>query len=251
MSASAAPYTLMVADIHLQPDETHPINQTFIEFLQTDARHADALYILGDLFEMWVGDDIGLIQYHHAIKALKALNDSGVAIYALYSNRDFLMRDAFWQATGIQPLSKDVNQITLYDLPLLISHGDIFCQDDKGYQRMRRLLRHPWVQKLFLWLPQKRRLAIGEAMRNSSKTASQNKPMRYMNVTRSAITKFFQQNPQSNHLIHGHTHQPAHHQLTLNHQVKHRWVVGDWRPQAQILKIQSDQTLKLIAFPAV
>lgn len=246
MSASGTAYTLLVADIHLQPDASHPINQAFIHFLETEARHADALYILGDLFEMWVGDDIGLVEYQTEIAALKRLSDSGIPIYGLYGNRDFLMRGAFWQASGIQPLA-DISCVTLYGLPLLLCHGDELCTEDRGYQRMRRLLRHPWVQRLFLWLPKKRRLAIGNAMRQGSKSSSQQKSMRYMDVTDTAVEALFKAHPQCDHLIHGHTHQPAHHQLQVNHQAKHRWVVGDWRPQAQILKIHSDQRLELLS----
>lgn len=249
MTDLKASYTLLVADIHLQPDETSPINQTFIHFLETQAAQADALYILGDLFEMWVGDDMGLSQYQSAISALKKLSDSGVPIYALYGNRDFLMRDAFWQASGIQPLP-EISSVTIYELPLLLCHGDELCTDDTGYQRMRRFFRHPWVQRLFLWLPQKRRLAIGAAMRRGSSANSQQKMPASMDVTDQAVQALFQTHPQCNHLIHGHTHQPAHHQLTIDHQVKHRWVLGDWRPQAQLLKIKSNQQLELISFPA-
>lgn len=249
MTSSAQPYTLMVADIHLQPDPQDPINQTFIQFLNTQARHANALYILGDLFEMWVGDDIGLTQYQTEIAALKHLSDSGVALYALYGNRDFLMRDAFWQATGITPID-DVSLVKIYGLSVLLSHGDVLCREDKGYQRLRWLLRCSWIQTIFLNLSKKRRIAIGERLRQGSQTASQQKPMRYMDVSDSAVTALFQKHPECNHLIHGHTHQPAHHQLKLGHQTKHRWVVGDWRPQAQILKLQRDHTLTLIPFPA-
>lgn len=245
MSVSEQSHTLLVADIHLQPDSTHPINQAFIHFLENDARQADAVYILGDLFEMWVGDDIGLTEYQLEINALKQLHDSGVKLYGLYGNRDFLMGEAFWQASGIQLLA-DLSVITLYNLPIIVCHGDELCTDDSGYQRMRRLLRSAWIQQLFLWLPKKRRLAIGTAMRKGSQTSSQQKPMRYMDVTDRAVEALFNAYPNCNHLVHGHTHQPAHHQLTVNHQTKHRWVVGDWRPQAEIVKVNSDQTLALI-----
>ncbi|MCF6254407.1 MAG: UDP-2,3-diacylglucosamine diphosphatase, partial [Thiomicrorhabdus sp.] len=132
------PYTLFIADIHLQPDPSHPINQAFEKFLQNEAPQADALYILGDLFEMWVGDDIGLEQYARVIQQFKQLTDQGLPIYLLYGNRDFLMRDRFWQATVIQPLS-DIECITLYDKSDLILHGDTLCKNDKSYQKMRPL----------------------------------------------------------------------------------------------------------------
>ena len=95
------PHTLIIADVHLSPDEQHPINQAFYRFLESDAPQAEALYILGDLFEMWVGDDIGLEIYKTAINKLASLTQAGLPVYLLFGNRDFLVRKAFWQATGI------------------------------------------------------------------------------------------------------------------------------------------------------
>jgi len=243
-------YSLLVADIHLQPQADHPINQAFEQFLQQEAPKADALYILGDLFEMWVGDDIGLTQYANIIQQFKKLTQQGLPIYLLYGNRDFLMRDAFWQATGIQPL-KDIQTLTLYHNDYLILHGDTLCTDDKAYQKMRRFLRNKFITWLFLYLPQTRRLAIGNKMRQNSKTYSQKKPPAIMDVNPQAVFALFKQYPTVQHMIHGHTHRPNHHTLQAEHSTLHRWVLGDWRapqtPYAQIIKI-SKSGLELIDY---
>lgn len=241
-------HTLFIADVHLQPDDNHPINLAFSEFLATQAPQADALYILGDLFEMWVGDDIGLPLYKTVIEQFKSLTDTGLPIYLLFGNRDFLMRRKFWQATGIQPLS-DPKSIELYGLPVLLMHGDSLCTDDREYQKMRKILRFPLVTWLFLKLPKQRRLKIGESMREKSRRFSQNKPENIMDVNPQAVTQVLQQHPKVRHLIHGHTHRPGHHAVKIDGESKHRWVLGDWRPQTQILRIDHDQTVQLVVYP--
>ncbi|VAW48841.1 UDP-2,3-diacylglucosamine diphosphatase [hydrothermal vent metagenome] len=234
------PYSLIIADIHLQPDPTHPINQAFEHFLQTEAPNAQALYILGDLFEMWVGDDIGLTQYQSIIQRFKRLTDQGLSIYLQYGNRDFLMREAFWKASGIHPL-KEIECVTLYHKDYLILHGDTLCTDDKSYQKMRTLFRNKFITWAFLKLSQTRRLAIGQKMRQNSKTHSQNKASAIMDVNQQAVYELFKQYPTVQHMIHGHTHRPHHHTLSTEFNTLHRWVLGDWQasknPVSYILKV--------------
>lgn len=239
------PYTLFTADIHLHPDDSHPINQAFYQFLEDEVPKADALYILGDLFEMWVGDDIGIEAYATVIGIFKKLTDNGTPIYMLYGNRDFLMRRKFWQASGIQIL-KEPTIVTLYNQTLLLLHGDALCTDDKAFQRMRNILRNPIIMWLFLRLPKKKRLQIGDSMRRSSQQHTRQKSDTIMDVNPEAIQQLLHQYPQCDHLIHGHTHRPAHHPLIINHQQKHRWVLSDWRPQTQVLKVSSTGTFELI-----
>lgn len=229
-------YSLIIADIHLQPDDTHPINQTFYCFLEQEAAKADSLYILGDLFEMWVGDDIGLEQYQTVISHFAILTEAGLPIYLLFGNRDFLMRKAFWQATGIQPILEPY-AINLHGHELLMLHGDQLCTDDVSYQRARRVLRNPLVMWLFLKLSKKRRLGIGNGMREKSKSFNQNKAENIMDVNESAVISLLQRYPNVTDLIHGHTHRPAQHNLKINGNPKTRWVLGDWRPQAQLIQI--------------
>lgn len=232
-------YSLFIADVHLHPDDQHPINQSFYKFLDNEAPKAEALYILGDLFEMWVGDDIGLGLYHTAIEKLKHLTQSGLSIYLLFGNRDFLMRKTFWQTTGIQPIAEPY-PVNLYGQQLLLMHGDSLCTDDHDYQRARKILRNSVVMWLFLQLPKSKRLSIGNGMREKSKKYNQNKAENIMDVNEQAVTKLLEKHPEVEHLIHGHTHRPQHHGLEIQGKPKHRWVLGDWRPDTQIIKVSAE-----------
>jgi len=241
-------YSLIIADIHLHPDDAHPINQAFYQFLENDAPKADALYILGDLFEMWVGDDIGLEQYQTVIKKFARLTSAGLPIYLLFGNRDFLMRKAFWQATGIQAITEPY-ALNIYGHELLMLHGDSLCTDDHDYQKARKILRNPIVTWLFLRLPKKKRLDIGNGMRKKSKTFNQNKPENIMDVNPLAVTNLLEQHPQAKHLIHGHTHRAGQHSLDVTGLQKHRWVLGDWRPESHVIRV-SDHGIALETYPA-
>ena len=236
------PYTLLIADVHLQPEQDHPINQAFKQFLVEEAPKAEALYILGDLFEMWVGDDIGLQQYSEIIQHFIKLTDQGLSIYLQFGNRDFLMGADFWQATGIQKLN-DVHKTNLYGQEYLMLHGDTLCTDDKGYQRMRKIFRNPIVIWIFLHLCKKRRLAIGNKMRANSIEYSQNKPSAIMDVNNQAVCDLFNEHQNVRHMIHGHTHRPAHQVIEVQHTTLNRWILGDWQPSAnhtaKIIKISS------------
>lgn len=241
-SPSSASYLL--ADVHLQPDTQHPINQAFLSFINQQAPQADSIYILGDLFETWVGDDLGIPLYQTEIKALKSLTDSGTKLYIGYGNRDFLMREAFWHATGAEFI-KDEYIAQIQGLECLLLHGDSLCTDDKNYQRMRHWFRKPWVQWLFLHLPKKTRLKIAQKLRQQSGKYGQYKQANIMDVSNQAVENLYAQHPNIKHMIHGHTHRPAHHHLKINGLDKQRWVLGDWRPETQIIKI-SNQQISLI-----
>lgn len=240
-------FSLFISDIHLQPDPNHPINQAFRQFLAQEAIQAEHLYILGDLFEMWVGDDVGLPTYATEIQAIRQLVDKGVPVSILFGNRDFLMRKAFWTATGANYL-KQPACIQVANQKIIVLHGDSLCTDDKQYQRMRLLLRNPIVTWLFLKLPAKRRIAIGEKMRANSQKYNLNKAENIMDVAEEAVKKLFARHPQANHMIHGHTHRPAHHTYNISGQTKHRWVLGDWRPETYYLKVTENQAPELIAW---
>lgn len=242
------PHTLITADVHLQPDDQHPINQAFHQFLDTLAPKAEALYLLGDLFEMWVGDDVGIPQYQPIIDKLKRLTDAGLPIYLMYGNRDFLMRNAFWQATGIQWLQEPA-KVNLHGCPALLMHGDALCTEDKAFQRARLLLRNPLVTWLFLKLPQQKRIRIGENMRAKSQKHNLNKAENIMDVSQSAVDALMARYPEVQDLIHGHTHRPALHQTERNGVIQNRWVLGDWRPQVQLLRIDKDAGFEWLTWP--
>lgn len=234
------PHTLIIADVHLQPDEQHPINQAFHRFLETEAPKADALYILGDLFEMWVGDDISLEVYKTAIDKLASLTQAGLPVYLLFGNRDFLMRKAFWQATGVQPI-KEPYALNLHGHEMLMLHGDNLCTDDVEYQRARKILRNPIAMWLFLTLSKKRRLKIGNGMREKSTRLNQDKAKDIMDVNSSAVLQLLARHPKVRNIVHGHTHRPQHHILKVDGIEKYRWVLGDWRPEAQIIVVTKDE----------
>ncbi|MBE0493785.1 MAG: UDP-2,3-diacylglucosamine diphosphatase [Thiomicrospira sp.] len=233
---SHPPHSYLLADVHLQPDHHHPINQAFISFISQQALQADSVYILGDLFETWVGDDLSIPLYHTEINALKKLTDSGTKLYIGYGNRDFLMRQAFWQASGAEFI-EDETLAQIQGVDCLLLHGDSLCTDDKDYQRMRDWFRKPWVQWLFLHLPKKTRLNIAQKLRQQSGKQAQHKQADIMDVSNQAIEDLCARHPQVVHIIHGHTHRPAHHCFMLNGMQKQRWVLGDWRPETQIIKI--------------
>ena len=235
------PLALVIADIHLQPNNpTHPINQHFLRFIQEIAPQSPQLYILGDLFEVWLGDDIGLDDYAIELNALKRLIDSGTQVFVQYGNRDFLMKQRFSQTTGIQ-LLPDEYPAEIGAHKLLMVHGDQLCTLDENYQKMRHWFRKRWVQWLFLKLPQTQRKKIGEKMRNTSNATGQSKSSEIMDAQDSAIIALFKRYPDYHTLIHGHTHQPNHYEFRLNQQNYHRYVLSDWRPQANYLSIDSQQ----------
>jgi len=234
--SASPPFTFVIADIHLQPDNKHRINKAFMRFLQQEAPSAEALYILGDLFEIWVGDDVGAENYADYIAEFKKLTDSGVKIFLQYGNRDFLMRQAFFKITGIK-LLKDISLQNLYGEPYLFLHGDTLCTDDTGYQRMRKVLRNGLVQWILLHLSRKRRIDIGVKLRGRSSEYTKKKENQIMDVNQTAVNSLFQQFPEVTHMIHGHTHRPQHHTIEAQHKTLHRWVLGDWRPETQIVKI--------------
>lgn len=248
MNTTLDSHTLLIADVHLQADDSHPINQAFHDFLIHQAPKADTLYILGDLFEIWVGDDIGLDVYQKTIQLLKQLTSNGLDIYLLYGNRDFLMRDNFWQATGIKTIIEP-KKISMYGLEILVMHGDALCTDDIKHQKMRKILLNPLSTWLFLRLPKSQRIKIGKKMRTKSRLDSPNKAENIIDVTQSAVENLFKQHPNCLHLIHGHTHQPEHHTFQKDKKQYNRWVLGDWRPDAKIIKISPQQKIELINYP--
>ena len=186
------------------------------------------MFLLGDVFESWVGDDLGLADYPREIAALKALSDSGVALFYQTGNRDFLLSRAFERATGAQRLA-DEHIETLAGIPTLLAHGDQFCSDDVGYQRWRRFSRNRLAQWLFLKLPAARRRRIAGDLRDGSDQAKRSKASEIMDVNGDAIANAFSRHGISQ-MIHGHTHRPHLHQLVVAGHTCERLVLADWRP---------------------
>jgi len=237
--------TLFIADLHLQTEEP-AITAGFLRFLAGTAREADALYILGDLFEAWIGDDDPNPLHRQIAAALKALAESGVPVYFIHGNRDFLLGQRFARESGMTLLPEE-KVLELYGKRLLILHGDTLCTDDAGYQAFRAKVHQPWLQTLFLALPLFIRMRIAAKMRAGSKSANRTKSLAIMDVNPQAVVKVMEKH-QVQHLIHGHTHRPDIHALTANGEPAYRYVLGAWHSEGSMVKVTADK-IELIAFP--
>lgn len=235
-------HTLFIADIHLCTEEP-AITAGFLHFLRREAQHADALYILGDLFEAWIGDDDPNPLHAEVAHALRQLT---IPCYFIHGNRDFLVGKRFAAASGMRLLPEE-QVLELYGRRVLIMHGDTLCTDDEGYQRFRRKVHQPWVQRLFLALPLLVRQRIARKMRAGSKTANSDKDLAIMDVNPQAVAAAMQRQHVP-YLIHGHTHRPAVHRLEIAGQPAERVVLGAWHEQGSMVKVSADG-VSLIAFP--
>ncbi|MGG4733245.1 UDP-2,3-diacylglucosamine diphosphatase [Leclercia adecarboxylata] len=237
--------TLFIADLHLQTEEP-AITAGFLRFLQGEARHADALYILGDLFEAWIGDDDPNPLHREIAIAIKALVDSGVPCFFVHGNRDFLLGKRYARDCGMTLLAEET-VLDLYGRNILIMHGDTLCTDDTGYLAFRAKVHTPWIQTLFLALPLFIRSRIAAKMRAGSKAANSSKSMTIMDVNPQAVASVMAKH-QVQWLIHGHTHRPYMHDLTVNDKPAHRVVLGAWHTEGSMIKV-TPEGVELIAFP--
>lgn len=226
MAADARP-TLLLSDLHLPPEEPSALRARFRRFLEGPAREAAAVYILGDLFESWIGDDVGLQQYAPEVAALAALTARGVPVYFQHGNRDFMVGRDFFALTGVHVLP-DPQVVTLQGRPTLLSHGDIWCTEDRGYQRWRRFSRVGLFQRVFLMLSRARRERISGGLRSGSDAAKRNKAENIMDVNDRAVRSAMAQ-AGTLHAIHGHTHRPGTYPVELPLGPAQRTVLPDWR----------------------
>ncbi|MFA3789957.1 UDP-2,3-diacylglucosamine diphosphatase [Aliiglaciecola sp. SL4] len=230
------PYTYFISDLHLSAQRPD-ITQCLATFLAGQAKGADALYVLGDLFEYWIGDDDRNEFNEHVVSLFKQLADSGIPIFFIHGNRDFLIREKFANRAGMTILPQQ-HVIDLYGTPTLLMHGDELCTLDLAYQKFRKKARGWWWPRLILTLPLWVRRKIAEKGRKTSQKNQQKLSMEIMDVTSSEVVNFMQKfNVQQ--LIHGHTHRPAIHQLVANDKPALRIVLGDWYDQGSMLKITS------------
>ncbi|HBT4831897.1 UDP-2,3-diacylglucosamine hydrolase [Klebsiella variicola] len=237
--------TLFIADLHLQTEEP-AITAGFLRFLQGEARQADALYILGDLFEAWIGDDDPNPLHQQIASAIKAVVDAGVPCYFIHGNRDFLVGQRFARQSGMLLLAEE-ERLDLYGREVLIMHGDTLCTDDPGYLAFRAKVHTPWIQRLFLALPLLIRRRIAARMRADSKAANSSKSMDTMDVNPQAVVDVMERH-HVQWLIHGHTHRPAVHELQANGQPAWRVVLGAWHSEGSMVKVTPDD-VELIHFP--
>jgi len=225
--------TLFISDLHLS-GERENITELFINFLDQRASHADALYILGDLFEVWPGDDMIQPDYEQSILKMKELADNGLPLFVMQGNRDFLMAEKFAEASGATMI-EDPAVIDLYGTPTLLMHGDTLCTDDVDYQKFRAMVRDPRWKEDFFAKPNEERLAMTTKYRKVSKVETAKKSMDIMDVNQQAVEENMQKE-NVNQLIHGHTHRPAIHNFTIDNKNMKRIVLGDWFEQGSVLE---------------
>jgi UDP-2,3-diacylglucosamine hydrolase len=237
---------LFVSDLHL--DATRPAaTDCFLRFLAGPARDAGSLYILGDLFEAWTGDDATGPHEGTVLAALRRYTETGRRCLLVRGNRDFLIGPRFAAETGIT-LLPDESLVDVGDTRALLMHGDTLCTDDHAYQRYRRLVHLPAVQALYLALPTRLRSGIAAYARHRSMAANAGKPPAIMDVNQEAVANALRRH-HVRILVHGHTHRPAVHALEVDGWMAQRIVLGDWYSQGSVLQWTSaGPELRTLAF---
>ena len=225
--------TLFVSDLHLEAGRPE-IAAQFLDFLDGEASSADALYILGDLFESWIGDDDPDPHYATIKTALRRLVDRGVPVSFMHGNRDFMIGEAFAGETGVAILD-DPSVLELSGERVLVSHGDAYCIDDVEYQGFRKKTRDPAWQAMMLQKPLQERRAIAAQMRAASVVSGSTLSEEIMDVNQCAIERALRQHGVTT-MLHGHTHRPAVHEFTLDDRPAKRIVLGDWYEQGSVVR---------------
>lgn len=230
---------LFISDLHLTAERPEA-NERFFRFIEDKARDAAALYVLGDLFEVWIGDDDLAGKFNSVVVGFfAALVKSGTPLYLMHGNRDFLMGRRFSRATGAT-LLKDPSVVDVDGTPTLLMHGDTLCTDDVDYQAWRRKARNRILQAVFLARPLEKRRAMVAKMREKSKEVIAGKPAEIMDVNAGAVQDAFRRHGVSR-LVHGHTHRPGKHELEVDGRRCERWVLPDWYGPGGYLEINRDK----------
>ncbi|MFI4938642.1 MAG: UDP-2,3-diacylglucosamine diphosphatase [Candidatus Berkiellales bacterium] len=230
-----------ISDLHLSVQDPKGL-ELFINFISGPAASAHQLYILGDLFDVWVGDDLNVEFQLQIQKALKALTSSPVEVFYMNGNRDFLLSTRFLQEAGCHRLT-DPYRFILHGIPTLLTHGDRLCTKDIAYQRYRKIAQNPLTKWLFLYLPKKIREAISQKLRRKSQEYQKSQINDILDVTKDAVETWMIQY-QVTQLIHGHVHRPKIHDLTIKGKKSKRLVLGDWhRTGSVMMSTPNDMTL--------
>ncbi|MGD8384779.1 MAG: UDP-2,3-diacylglucosamine diphosphatase [Lysobacterales bacterium] len=228
--------TLFISDLHLD-DRRPETTALFFEFLQTQARHAETLYILGDLFEYWLGDDAAGACSEQVAAALSALAAAQVECYFMHGNRDFLLGADYARRAAITLLPQP-HVIDLYGERVLLLHGDSLCTDDIAYQRFRKQVRNPAWQRDFLARPLRERSVLADEARAASDGYKQATAAEIMDVNQDAVEAEMSRHGVTR-MIHGHTHRPAVHEFRSGNETARRFVLGDWYRQASVLSVRA------------
>ena len=230
--------TLFISDLHLDPSRPQ-ITALFESWLASDeVRHADALYILGDLVEAWIGDDDDAELPRRIATATRAVRNAGVPMYFMVGNRDFLLGQAYAERAGMNLLD-DGAVHDIQGRPTLLMHGDVLCTDDVAYQAVRRQVRNPQWQAQILAMPLEARRLLAAKAREESKAHTGSTMESIMDVNADAVAETMRKAGVTR-LVHGHTHRPAVHKFELDGQPAERIVLGDWYEQGSVLRVDDD-----------
>ncbi|MDC0663475.1 UDP-2,3-diacylglucosamine diphosphatase [Marinobacter sp. SS21] len=230
--------TLFISDLHLE--ESRPdITRAFLQFLSDKATGVDRLYILGDFFEAWIGDDEHTPLQNEIAAALRAVSDSGTKLFLMHGNRDFLIGDAFCERIGATLLD-DPSVVDLYGTTTLLMHGDSLCTADVEYQKFRTTMRNQQWQDMFLKRPLADRQTTARQLREISMAKNKGKEQTIMDVTQDEVIKVMEEH-RVQQLIHGHTHRPAIHEFEANGQPAKRMVLGDWDKNLWWIEVSAGQ----------
>ncbi|MBW9266256.1 MAG: UDP-2,3-diacylglucosamine diphosphatase [Candidatus Thiodiazotropha sp. (ex. Lucinisca nassula)] len=216
---------LFISDLHLSAERLDTV-QLFIRFLSERAPKSDHLYILGDLFDAWIGDDHEAPPIAEIKRAMHQLSQAGTRLWLMHGNRDFLIGDSFCRETGAV-LMQDPTLVELNGKPTLLMHGDLLCTDDQAYMKFRREVRNPDFINRFLSQSIQQRLDLAKTYRAQSGEAKSLKPESIMDVNQDTVASYFVEY-QADHMIHGHTHRPADHVIELKDKRHYRHVLAEW-----------------------
>jgi len=239
----------LISDLHLE--ESRPdITGAFLSFLDEIQARASALYILGDFFETWIGDDENTPLQQQIRLRLKAFSSSGISLYIMHGNRDFLIGEQFCRETGAT-LLEDPSIVDLYGQRVLLMHGDSLCTRDTAYMKFRQTIRNPAFLTTFLQRPLDERRTTARQLREMSQAGNKGKSMEIMDVTPEEVPKVMMQH-QVKTLIHGHTHRPAVHDVALDNKQGRRIVLGDWDREIWFLQVdrEGETSLQHSPFPS-
>jgi UDP-2,3-diacylglucosamine hydrolase len=227
--------TLFLSDLHLSPDRPEAL-RAFHAFAAGPARDAAAVYMLGDIFDWWVGDDQIRIPFvADVVKSMRGISDAGVALYVGHGNRDFLIGERLAQAAGAR-LLPEIVVLDLHGVRTLLCHGDQLCTDDVEYQAFRARMRDPEVQARLLRLPYFVRRLIAAWLRRKSRDTKALKPESIMDVAISTVEQTFRDHDAAR-MIHGHTHRPAVHAHDVGGSKRERIVLADWEEDGSYLEV--------------
>lgn len=235
-------HTLFISDLHLEPAR-EDITARFLQFMNEQASQADALYILGDFFEMWIGDDDATPFFDTVTEVINTLTQKNIPVYFLPGNHDFLAGKTFLEKTGCQALN-DPTLINCYGREFLLCHGDILCTQDKKHLAFRKFSQSGWFKRIFLATPLSIRRRLAKGTRTTSHHFTEKTEHYIMDVTEDAVSKLMQKHT-ADILIHGHTHRPG---VFKVNGVGERIVLGSWHNNGSALVVKNDASFELITF---